>query len=153
LLKFGFYFSRFIISFVFAYTLYNKVIAADSFAIEISKYQIIPLNLIYFFTYLMLLAEAIVVITIASGWKIKWGSRLTVFLLLLFITAISTALITGKNFECGCTGLDTSIIAAILGKTLPQALIRDFVLLAITIYIHWYANKYGNRQTAPAGIN
>jgi uncharacterized membrane protein YphA (DoxX/SURF4 family) len=57
-------------------------------------------------------------------------------MLLVFITALSINLIRGHEFDCGCFSINSSTQETFAG----QLIFRDFLILALGLYIFFYRN-------------
>lgn len=95
---------RLLISAVFIYASIHKIIYPQEFAKQVALYDILPLRLIYPFSFTLPFLELICGILIWVP-KTKISANCwNLLMMLLFIIAISYALILGKDINCGCFG-------------------------------------------------
>lgn len=89
---------------VFLYAAFSKVPAFDAFAEEIANYRVLPAHLVAPFAAVLpgveLLAGALLVL---RRW-VRPACAILGAMLLVFIVALSQALLRGINLSCGCFG-------------------------------------------------
>ena len=117
---------RMIISVVFVYASFHKIINPLEFAKQVALFDILPSSLIYPFSYTLPFLELLCGILIWIP-KIRISaSILNLLMMTAFIIAISYALILGKDLNCGCFGNDDRIGIS--------KLLMDVALMLIIIY-------------------
>ena len=108
-----------------------KLISPTSFAILVAQYQLLPINWVNYFSIWLPAFEIIVGVgLIVTPW-VKEFSICILFLLFIFIIALSQALIRDLGITCGCF----SIEGAQDKKGAWIALLRDFLFLIPNIYL------------------
>jgi len=122
-----------ILTAVFIYAAYSKIIDPTAFIKNVKAYEMLPRFLINPFGHSLPFLEVIAGILI---WIPKWiniALGLMGFMLVLFIAAISYAIITDKIINCGC--FDSNQEAG------PMQLIIDLILLLDIIFLSIFFNK------------
>lgn len=95
---------RALISAVFIYASINKISHPLEFAKQVASYDILPLQVVYPFSFTLPFLELLCGFLIWIP-KVKISANcLNLLMMLIFIIAISYALILGKNINCGCFG-------------------------------------------------
>ena len=117
---------RVIISGVFIYASIHKIIHPLDFAKQVALFEILPISLIYPFSFTLPILELICGLLIWIPKTRIPANLLNAFMVVLFIIAISYALLLGKDLNCGCFGNEDRI-------GIPK-LIIDVGLLLIIIY-------------------
>jgi len=97
-------FFRIVLSFVFIYSGYIKIIDASGFSDSISNYKLLPDFSINFLAITLPWIELIPGLLLLFGISIKENAFLINFLLLIFIIAVAISLIKGLDIDCGCFG-------------------------------------------------
>jgi len=119
---------RLVLGGVFLYAGFTKIADPTAFAGNIAAYRILP----YFGNYLLAAVlpwlEALCGLLLIVDYRSKAAASLVVLLTVVFMVALTSAIVRGFDIDCGCfskTGEKTSTWTA-LG--------RDAVLLAVAIY-------------------
>jgi hypothetical protein len=107
--------ARWILGVTFVYASYNKILAPAAFAKIIYGYDLFPAVFINLMAIIVPFLDA---------------------MLLVFITALSINLIRGHEFDCGCFSINSSTQETFAG----QLIFRDFLILALGLYIFFYRN-------------
>lgn len=129
------YFIRLLIGVVFIYASYHKIIDPKGFSEVLSSYVLIPDFLINMIAIVFPWFEIILGLFFIFGIFKKTVFYLIGFTLIIFIIMLSTNLLMGIDFSCGCFSNEV--------KTTTEnifTLLRDFVLLFILIF-YYYLNK------------
>lgn len=108
-MKFVLFIIRMIISIVFIYASIHKIINPQEFAKQVVAYELLPLFLVYPFSYALPFLELICGILIWVPYTKLSANILNALMVILFMVAISYALILGKDINCGCFGNDEPI--------------------------------------------
>jgi len=136
---------RFILGGIFIYASVDKIIAPAHFAKIIYGYYLFPeyfINLMaIFLPYLELFSGLFLIMGIYP----RSAAIILGWLLFFFSIAITTNLIRGIEFDCGCFSVDEPgyLLSA------KQLLLRDILLLAFTVYLVLFSGhrKWCLRQT------
>jgi len=96
--------SRLVLGFVFIYAAVEKISDPDSFAVSISNYRILPLQLVNIFAIALPWLELITGILLIYGVCIKENSFIIGSLMLLFTVMVLIAVLRGLDIDCGCFG-------------------------------------------------
>ena len=120
-----------LVALIFIFAGAGKILNPAQFAVNIDNYRILP----YFFVSLLAVVlpwlELLCGLFLISG-KLKKGAALTLLLLsLIFLTAISSALIRELDISCGCFTISPEAIR--IGYT---RLAEDFILLCGVLLIY-----------------
>ncbi len=100
---------RLLISVVFIYASIHKIQHPLEFAKQVAMYDILPLPIVYPFSFILPFLELICGVLVWVP-KVKVSANIwNLFMMLLFIIAISYALFTGKDINCGCFGASDRI--------------------------------------------
>lgn len=116
---------------VFVYAGLLKAGDLVAFAGNIAAYQILPYWANYFVAAILPWLEICCGLLLIVGRKVRAASALVILLNVVFIIALSAALIRGLDIDCGCFKQDGGSKTTAL-----QALLRDLVLLAAGIIIY-----------------
>lgn len=124
------FFSRMALGGVFLLASIGKVSDISSFQKSVESYNMLPLFITPIFSFLLAWSELVVGIYLIFGLFVKQTTYVTIILLIIFMIAISYALITSQPVSgCGCFG-------TFVRETISWIdIVRDllFILLAITI--------------------
>jgi putative oxidoreductase len=123
--------ARLIIGVVFIYAAIGKIADPHLFAKEISNYGIVmdwSLNLM---ALILPWIELIIGIFLILGLRLKASAAMAGFLYLIFIAAISMAMLSGKDINCGCFAKHATKVG------FPK-LLEDIGSLILCIYMFLY---------------
>ena len=130
---------RLAVGIIFIYASLDKISDPAQFARIIYNYHLLPGALINILALVLPWTEIICGILLIIG-VYKEGSIILVNLMVLvFIVAIGINLFRGINLECGCFSVSSKAKESAI-----SLLIRDFGLLALTIYA--FLNRSGRFQ-------
>ena len=120
---------------IFIYASIEKIVNPGEFARAIDNYRIIPFGLENNIAIILPWLELVIGICLILGVFIDGASFLVIFIMMVFIIAISYAILRGYNIECGC-GLTPGELVGM------QKIIEDltYVILA------WMIIKRPNRR-------
>jgi uncharacterized membrane protein YphA (DoxX/SURF4 family) len=116
---------RFILGGLFIYASISKIVHPYAFAKIIYNYQLLPETLIYISAVVLPWVEMISGLFLVAGIFKRTSAIILSSLLFIFIIAISTNLIRGLNFDCGC--FTTAVTKS--GSDPVGLLIRDTLML------------------------
>ncbi len=121
--------ARLVLGVVFIYASYDKILEPAAFARNVENYRFLPYQLVNIFAIILPWLELICGILLILGVYVEAAAGIIGILLVMFIIAISHALLRGIDISCGCfkTGQGKKI-----GTDL---LVRDIVLLAFCVGI------------------
>ena len=97
---------RLVLGFVFIYASVDKIAHPAEFAQSIYNYRMMPHATINLMAILMPWLELICGVLLAIGVLWRGSALLIGFMLLVFIIAISTALLRGLDISCGCFSVE-----------------------------------------------
>jgi putative oxidoreductase len=119
---------RIILGFVFIYAGAEKISDPEAFAISISNYRLLPIEIINFFAITLPWIELVAGILIVFGISVKENSAIIFTMLLVFTVAIIISLFRGLSIDCGCFGKGTQIGLLKLGEN-TLMIIGSFLLM------------------------
>jgi uncharacterized membrane protein YphA (DoxX/SURF4 family) len=127
--------ARFIVGTVFLTAAIGKIANPDFFAKEIGHYNILPYFSLNFVALTMPWIELAAAILLISGVRVKANAAICGGLLILFIIALTLALLQGLNINCGC---HSQLASQKVG--FPK-IAENIVTLGITTYIFLFPNS------------
>ena len=128
--------ARWILGVTFVYASYNKILAPAVFAKIIYGYDLFPALFINLIAIIVPFLELVAGFALIIGFYPRSAALIVNAMLLVFITALSINLIRGHEFDCGCFSINSSGQGTFTGPLI----FRDFVLLALGLYIFFYRN-------------
>jgi len=123
---------RLIIGISFVYAAVDKIIHLDQFARIIYNYHQVPGQFINVFALFLPWVEMIAGILIIVGYWEKAAALIVGGMLVMFIIALSQALIKGVNIECGCFSTTSKAKGPV-----KDLIFRDSLLLLACGVILW----------------
>jgi hypothetical protein len=126
--------TRWVIGVTFVYASYNKILAPAVFAKIFYGYDLFPAVFINLIAIIVPFLELFSGLALIIGIYPRSAALIINNMLLAFITAPSINLIRGHEFDCGCFSIHSSGQGTFTGPLI----FRDFVLLALGIYIFFY---------------
>lgn len=105
---------RVIIGCLFVYSSMSKFIDLTLFSEIVQKYNVLPVEMVAYFSIFLPGLELVIGVLLIIGYKIKSASLLSALLMIIFVIAIFLNLLRGEDFDCGCfetswLGIDTTI--------------------------------------------
>lgn len=97
-------FLRIIFASLFIFSGGTKISVPEEFAVSISNYRLLPIELVNFFAIIIPWIEIMTGILLLFGFFVKENSFILTFLLGVFTIMVFIAMIRGLNIECGCFG-------------------------------------------------
>ena len=87
---------------MFMYASLDKINAPETFSDDIRAYQIVPFGLENSVAIILPWLELLIGIGLVIGVMVDGSALISMGLLVVFIIAISSAILRGYNIECGC---------------------------------------------------
>jgi uncharacterized membrane protein YphA (DoxX/SURF4 family) len=115
----------------------DKILNPTAFAKIVNNYQILPGEVINVFAIILPWLEFICGLALVAGVFVRPASAWIGWMLVVFLVAVSVALLRGININCGC--FSTSSHARTLGVTL---LLQDFGILIMAIHAYYFNNRF-----------
>lgn len=138
---------RVLLGAVFCYAAVLKIADPVSFAGSVAAYQILP----YFGGYLAAAVLPFIELTcgvlLICGIRVRGSALVIAFLNVVFIIALSSAILRGLDIDCGCFKQGGA-------KTTPwTALLRDVVFLAMAVFVLRTGARPGKSATVPLQLD
>jgi uncharacterized membrane protein YphA (DoxX/SURF4 family) len=122
--------ARLIVGVVFIYASLDKIAHPGDFAEAIGNYHVLPWGLENLLGLTLSWLELLLGLCLIFGIMVDGAALLSASLLVVFILAISQALLRGIDIECGCFKVSTP------GEKVGlKRIIEDFVYLGLTLLI------------------
>ena len=118
---------RLIVGGVFIYASIDKLLHPAAFAEVIHHYRILPISLLHFFAHLLPVLELLTGAALVLGFKQRGAALLAGVLTIIFMAAITSALIRNLDISCGCFNTDGGHAVGL------DLLWRDGILLALCL--------------------
>ncbi len=99
---------RIVLGAVFMYASFDKMANPEVFASIIDNYHVLPYQLVNALAIFLPWTEFIVGLLLVTGKWVKGSLLLYNIMLVIFIVALSQALIRGLDISCGCFSVDPS---------------------------------------------
>jgi putative oxidoreductase len=96
--------SRFVLGIVFLVAAVPKIAQPEAFAVSIEAYEILPVAVVNLIAIGVPWVELLCAVFLIGGARVRPSAALLGAMLLVFIVAISTAVLRGLNINCGCYG-------------------------------------------------
>ncbi|MCK5126520.1 MAG: DoxX family membrane protein [candidate division Zixibacteria bacterium] len=109
---------------IFIFAAIDKIAHPDQFARVVFNYHLVPGSLINLFALILPMSELIAGVCLITGVFYKGARNYLVFLMLIFIVAISVNIFRGINLECGCFSVSSKAKSHGL-----QLIYRDILML------------------------
>ena len=120
---------RILLGAIFIYAALLKIIDPVAFAGSVAAYKILPYFASYLTASVLPFLELSCGILLVCGYRVKGGALIIGFMNLVFMIALSAAIVRGLDIDCGCFKQGGA-------KTTPwTALLRDTVFLAMTAFV------------------
>ena len=121
---------RLILGFVFIYAAIDKISDPYTFAVDIRNYQILPDMFSNILALILPWIELFCGLFLIIGFYTRSSAFMIAMMLVVFIFAISMAMIRGLNIDCGCYHTMGDSI-----KIGYKKLIEDFIYLIMAGYL------------------
>ena len=125
--------ARIVLGAVFMYASFDKLANPEAFADIIDNYHLLPYQLVNALAIFLPWLEFITGLLLVTGKWIKGSLLLYTTMLVVFIIALSQALIRGLDISCGCFSVHPSSTSEVWLRIL-----EDLVLLAVSIFLFKY---------------
>lgn len=99
---------RLIIGGIFVYASIDKISNPGEFAKAVKNYDMLPLNLVNIMAILIPMVELVAGLMLIFGIYVKGSAASISILLVVFLIALTQALVRGLDINCGCFSLDTT---------------------------------------------
>ena len=129
--------ARWFLGATFIYASYSKILAPAAFAKIIYGYDLFPAMLINLFAITLPFIELIAGLALIVGVYPRSAALIINAMLLAFIISLSINIIRGHEFDCGCFAINAASQSTFSGPLI----IRDFIYLALGIYVFFYGNS------------
>ncbi len=123
---------RLIIGGTFVYAAWDKALYPDQFARIIYNYHMVPGQIINLFALFLPWLELLAGVMIIIGYWEKAATVILGGLLVVFIIALTNALIKGVNIECGCFSTTSRAKGPV-----QDLIVRDILLLIACGLVLW----------------
>lgn len=123
---------RLVLGMIFIYAGITKVLNPAAFAEDIDNYQMLPYILVNVAAIVLPWIEIIAGLLIVFGRYLTVSSFIIIFLNVIFIFAIASAMARGLDINCGCFS-----VADHGSKVGWQRLVEDFVFLGMAVTVFW----------------
>ena len=123
---------RLYIAFVFISACLHKIANPYAFAVDIATYQFLPLIFINLLAIVLPYVELGSGVMLAIGYKPRAAALMTSGMMVMFMIALTFALVNDLNISCGCFA---SGAAAASDPISPLTMLRDSIWLLMSLYI------------------
>jgi putative oxidoreductase len=128
--------SRLFLAGLFIYAAHDKVWDPAGFALDVAKYDLLPLELVNAFSVGLAWLELLVGVFLLMGLMVRAAAFWTSMLLLMFTGLMIYAGFTGAGFDCGCFPGQSTHAAGF------DAALRDFFYLLPALWLWCRPGKW-----------
>ena len=121
---------RIFLGFMFIYASLDKIAHPEEFAKQIGYYKALPFGLENVLAIVLPWTELIVGICLIAGLLVDGATLLSIIMMLVFILAISQAMLRGIDITCGCFK-----VSADSDKLGLDTIIRDIIFLVMSYIV------------------
>ncbi|MCX7929632.1 MAG: DoxX family membrane protein [Chlorobi bacterium] len=121
--------ARIVVGGIFTMYAVDKIAVPADFALNIERYELLPLALVNLMAIILPWIELLVGVFLLVGVRLRANAILAVAMLAIFILAIGSAMARGLEINCGCSAHSETVG---WGKIIEDAL---YLLLALRIVI------------------
>ena len=125
--------ARIVLGAVFMYASFDKMANPEAFAKIIDNYHILPYQLVNALAIFLPWLELITGLLLITGKWVKGSLLLYNVMLVVFIIALSQALIRGLDISCGCFSVNPSSTSEVWLR-----IVEDIILLFVGIMLFKY---------------
>ena len=118
---------RLVVGGVFIYASLDKLVHPAAFAEVIHHYRLVPIPLLHLSAHLLPVVEMVCGVALVLGIRQRGAALLTAVLTVIFMAAITSALIRNLDISCGCFNTDGGHAVGL------DLLWRDGILLALCL--------------------
>jgi uncharacterized membrane protein YphA (DoxX/SURF4 family) len=126
--------ARVILGVLFMYASFDKMANPEAFADIIDNYHLLPYQLVNLFAIFLPWLEFIIGLLLIIGKWVKSSLLIYSILLVIFIIALSQALIRGLDISCGCFSVQSSSTSDIWVR-----IILDIIMLFFSVNLYRYS--------------
>ncbi len=119
---------RLILGVLFLYAGIDKITEPQSFARSIDNYHIIPFGMENTMAIILPWLELLIGLGLVIGCMVDGAALMSMGLLVVFIIAISSAILRGYNIECGCGLKEGELVGT-------QKLLENSILFLMGLFI------------------
>jgi putative oxidoreductase len=132
---------RILLGAIFIYAALLKIADPVAFAGSVAAYKILPYFASYLTAAVLPFVELSCGLLLVCGYRVRGGALIIGAMNLVFMIALSTAILRGLDIDCGCFKQGGA-------KTTPwTALVRDAVFLAMTVFVLKVEARKSNDST------
>lgn len=125
---------RLVLGGIFVFWSLDKITMPDKFVTEIMNYRLLPEFSVNIFAIILPWVELLAGIMLIAGIRIKANSAVIGLLLIVFIVAITSAIIRGFDIGCGCSSSSPQRV----GLT---KILEDLAMLIGAVYLFFFPNN------------
>ena len=125
-------FSRIVLGVVLIYASIDKIIHPDAFAKLIGNYNVLPFGLENVVAIILPTLELIVGCCLILGIMLDGSAIITAGMMIVFIFALSQAMIRGIDVSCGCFNVSEAEKGSQIGF---RRIIEDIIFLGLSIML------------------
>lgn len=122
---------------IFLIASFDKIVSPADFASSIRNYRILPLSAVNIMAIIMPWLEFFCGIFLILGVFIRTSSLLILLMLIVFATAILSAIFRGLDIDCGC--FKNSVMA---GKVGWSRFFEDILMIAMGLQVFFFPNRF-----------
>ncbi|MCS7000535.1 MAG: MauE/DoxX family redox-associated membrane protein [Bacteroidota bacterium] len=131
--------ARIVVGSIFVMYALDKISAPADFALNIERYEILPLAWVNLFALILPWVELIVGIFLLFGVRLRASASVAAVLLVVFIVAIGSAMARGLQIDCGCSAHSEPVG---WGK-----IVEDMLYLLLALRITYWPNPEWTVET------
>jgi len=121
---------RIFLGFLFIYASLEKILQPEEFAKQVGYYKALPFGLENLLAIVLPWTELIVGICLLAGLFVDGAALLSIIMMLVFILAISQAMLRGIDITCGCFK-----VSADSEKLGLHTILRDIIFLIMSFVV------------------
>ncbi|MBU36459.1 MAG: DoxX family protein [Candidatus Marinimicrobia bacterium] len=121
---------RILLGLMFIYASLDKIAHPEEFAKQIGYYKVLPFGVENILGIVLPWTELIIGICLIAGLLVDGATLLSIIMMLVFILAISQAMLRGIDITCGCFK-----VSADSDKLGLDTIIRDIVFLVMSFIV------------------
>lgn len=130
---------RLILGCVFVYASFDKIAHPADFARIVYNYHFLPGSAINLFALILPWLELIAGMALILGFFVESAALIIGFLLVIFVIALSSAVIRGLDITCGCFSTSPSS-----EKIVWDTIIRDLIFLVLVVQVYYGYGGFGS---------
>lgn len=138
---------RIVLGAVFMYASFDKMANPEAFANIIDNYHLLPFQLVNPLAIFLPWMEFITGLLLVTGKWVKGSLLIYTTILVVFIIALSQALIRGLDISCGCFSVHPSTTSEVWLR-----IIEDIVLLAFSFLLFRFTPQYVSKEIETSDV-